>query len=108
MELAMGKRNIIVLVIDDGFDLCHPDFTGACKIVSPKDYVDGDSNSFPEAGDYHGTPCAGVAIAESNGRGIVGIARGCVFMPVHFPLTAYEDFLVDIFEEVGEKADVKS
>ena len=69
--------------------------------------MDGDSNPFPEAGDYQGTPCAGVAIAESNGRGIVGIAHGCAFMPVRFPLTTDDDFLVDIFE-VGEKADVKS
>jgi hypothetical protein len=29
-------------------------------------------------------------------------------MPVSFPLTADDGFLVDIFEEVGEKADVKS
>jgi hypothetical protein len=40
-------------------------------LVFPKYYVDGDANPFPETGhgDYLGTPCAGVAIAERNGRG---------------------------------------
>jgi len=47
--------------------------------------VDGDIEPFPEKehgeqGDYHGTPCAGVAIAEENGIGCTGIAPGCAFM----------------------------
>ncbi len=109
-DITRGERSIIVAVIDDGFDLDHPDFQGEGKVAFPKDYVDGDSNPFPEAseGDYHGTPCAGVAIAESNGRGVVGIAHGCAFMPVRFPLSADDDLLIEIFEEVGAKADVIS
>jgi subtilisin family serine protease len=109
-DVTRGERSIVVAVIDDGFDLSHPDFNGEGKVVFPKDYVDGDSNPFPEtsAGDYHGTPCAGVAIAESNGRGVVGIAHVCAFMPVRFPLSADDDLLIEIFEEVGAKADVIS
>ncbi|WP_136419094.1 S8 family serine peptidase [Herbaspirillum sp. ST 5-3] len=109
-DVTRGERSIVVALIDDGFDLSHPDFDGAGKIVSPKDYVDGDANPFPEAehDDYHGTPCAGVAIAESNGRGVVGVAHGCAFMPVRFPLAADDDLLIEIFNEVGQKADVIS
>jgi subtilisin family serine protease len=109
-DITRGERNIVVAVVDDGFDLSHPDFKGTGKVVFPKDYVDGDANPFPEtaAGDYHGTPCAGVAIAESNGRGVVGIAHGCAFMPVRFPLAADDDLLIDIFEETAAKADVIS
>jgi subtilisin family serine protease len=109
-DVTQGERSIVVAVIDDGFDLSHPDFQGTGKIVFPKDYVDGDSNPFPtnENNDYHGTPCAGVAIAESNGIGVVGVAPGCAFMPVRFPLSADDDQLVEIFEEVGQKADVIS
>jgi subtilisin family serine protease len=109
-DVTRGARSIVVAVIDDGFDLSHSDFQGAGKVVFPKDYVDGDANPFPEAshGDYHGTPCAGVAIAESNGRGVVGAAHGCAFMPVRFPLSADDDLLVEIFQEVGAKADVIS
>lgn len=88
-DITRGDHRIVVAVVDDGFDLDHPDFQGVDKVVFPKDYVDRDANPFPEsqAGDYHGTPCAGVAIAESNGRGVVGIAHGCAFMPVRFPFT---------------------
>lgn len=85
-DITRGKRSIVIAVIDDGFDLSHPDFRGKGKVVFPKDYVDGDAKPFPEktARDYHGTPCAGVAIAESNGIGVVGVAHGCAFMPVWF------------------------
>jgi subtilisin family serine protease len=109
-DITRGKRNIVVAVIDDGFDLSHPDFTGKGKVVFPKDYVDGDARPYPESmeGDYHGTPCAGVVIAESNGRGVVGIAHGCAFMPVRFPLAADDDLLIEIFEETAAHADVIS
>jgi subtilisin family serine protease len=109
-DATRGERSIVVAVIDDGFDLGHPDFQGQGKVVSPRDYVDGDANPFPETskGDYHGTACAGVAIAEMNGRGVVGVAGGCAFMPVRFPLAADDDLLMQIFEEVGQQADVIS
>lgn len=109
-DVTRGRRAVVVAVIDDGFDLSHPDFQGDGKVVFPRDYVDGDSNPFPEASaaDYHGTPCAGVAIAESNGRGVVGVAHGCAFMPVRFPLSADDDTLISIFEEVCRNADVVS
>lgn len=109
-EITKGSRDVVVAVIDNGFDISHPDFQGLGKVVHPKDYVDGDSNPFPEfsAQFNHGTPCAGIAIAESNGTGVVGIAHGCAFMPVRFSLSASDDQLVDIFEEVSRKADVIS
>jgi len=109
-DITRGDRNIVVAVIDDGFDLSHPDFAGPNKIVHPKDYVDGDAQPFPDSQnqDYHGTPTAGVAVAESNGIGVVGIAHNCAFMPVRFPLAADDDFLIDLFTEVGSKADVIS
>jgi subtilisin family serine protease len=109
-EISRGERQIVLAVIDDGFDLEHPDFKVDGKIVFPKDYVDGDAHPFPEAenGDYHGTPCAGVALAEINGQGSVGVAPGCAFMPVRFPLNADDDLLVDIFMETASHADVIS
>lgn len=107
-DVTRGERSIVVAVVDDGFDLSHQDFKGPNKIVAPKDYVDGDAQPFPQGEDYHGTPCAGVAIAESNGRGVVGVAHGCGFMPVRFPLAADDDLLIEIFEEVGRHARVIS
>jgi subtilisin family serine protease len=109
-DISQGERLVVLAVIDDGFDLEHPDFKADGKIVFPKDYVDGDAHPFPEAenGDYHGTPCAGVALAEINGQGSVGVAPGCAFMPVRFSLSAADDLLVDIFMDTAGHADVIS
>lgn len=109
-DITRGSRQIVVALLDDGFDLSHPDFNGNGKVVFAKDYVDGDANPFPETGerDYHGTPCAGVAIAEENDYGVVGAAPGCAFMPVRFPLAADDNLLVEIFDHVGARADVIS
>lgn len=109
-ELTRGIRKIVVAVLDDGFDLDHPDFKGDEKIVSPKDYVDGDIHPFPEKEhvDYHGTSCAGVAIAEENGIGCTGIAPGCAFMPVRFDISAKDSELIEIFEYISKHANVVS
>ncbi len=107
-DVTRGAREVVVAVIDDGFDIDHPDFQGAGKIVQPRDFVDGDARPFPTDADYHGTPCAGVAIAESNGRGVVGVAPGCAFMPVRISMAEDDDQSAEIFEEVAEHADVLS
>ena len=107
-DITRGSREVVVAVIDDGFDIDHPDFQGAGKIVQPRDFVDGDAKPFPTDANYHGTPCAGVAIAESNGRGVVGAAPGCAFMPVRISMAEDDDQSAEIFDEVAEHADVLS
>lgn len=110
-DLTRGSRDTVVAIIDDGFDLSHPDLSGEGKIVHAKDYVDGDTHPFPTQieGDYHGTPCAGVAIGEENQEGIVGAAPGCAFMPVRINISAIKDHeLWQVFDYVGKHADVVS
>ena len=107
-DITLGERSIVVAVIDDGFDIDHPDLQGEGKIVQPRDFVDGDAKPFPAGEDYHGTPCAGVAIAESNGRGVVGVAPGCAFMPVRISMAEDDDQTAEIFSDVAEFADVIS
>ena len=109
-DTTRGDRSIVVAVIDDGFDLTHPDLGAPGKVVNPRDYVDGDVNPFPvtAVGDYHGTPCAGVAVAEENGHGVVGAAPDCAFMPVRIPLNLSDSQLAQAFEWVGARADVLS
>lgn len=105
-DVTKGERSIIVAILDDGF--YHPeDLIGTDKIVDPQDYIDG-SDPRPGPGDYHGTPCAGVALAEMNGRGLVGIAPGCAFMPVRFPLNVDDDKFIEIFNAVSKKSHVIS
>jgi subtilisin family serine protease len=89
-DITRGNRSVVVAVVDDSFDLNHPDFQGAGKIVAPKDFRDQDLLPLPDDSEpSHGTACAGVAIAEENGAGIVGVAPGCALMPIR--TTGYLD-----------------
>ena len=81
-DITRGSRSVTIAVTDDGFDLNHPDFQGAGKIVAPRDLKHKDELPTPEEQENHGTAVAGVAIAEENGKGIVGIAPGCSLMPI--------------------------
>ncbi|MEQ8704036.1 MAG: S8 family serine peptidase [Phaeodactylibacter sp.] len=109
-KVSRGDRAVTVAVIDDGFDLTHPDLSGPGKVTGARDYAGRDSYPGPEreSGDFHGTPCAGVAIGEENGTGIVGAAPGCSFLPIRFPLSADDNLLFDLFDYAGRNAHVIS
>jgi subtilisin family serine protease len=107
-DITTGTRNITIAIIDDGFEITHEDLVGVNKIVSPLDYIDNDSLPLPSGNAFHGTPCAGIALAEENDFGIVGAAPNCSFMPVRFSLTADDDLMYEIFEKTGSRADVIS
>jgi subtilisin family serine protease len=82
-DVTTGKREIIVAVIDDGFDLGHPEFDAPGKLVAPRDFGQNDFDPNPVLeDDNHGTACAGVAVAEENGEGVVGLAPRCALMPI--------------------------
>lgn len=85
---SMGGSNIKVAVIDNGFDTEHPDLKD--KIIHPLNLKSG-SSWLPQSssGSGHGTSCASVALAESNGVGIVGVAPNARFIPIHG--TSFED-----------------
>ena len=118
-DTTRGRRDIVIAVADDGFDMTHPDFQGPDKVLaslnaslrggSNNAAIDWDTNVQPRAGDYHGTPCLGVAVAEGNGSGVVGVAPGCALVAVRFPLQAMTDahFIV-MFQKISALADVVS
>lgn len=118
-DTTRGRREIVIAVADDGFDMTHPDFQGTGKVVATLNAtlrgggnnaaIDWDGNVQPRAGDYHGTPCLGVAVAEGNGSGVVGVAPGCALLAVRFPLQAMTDahFIV-MFQKISTLADVVS
>lgn len=92
---GLGDRSVVVAVIDDGFDLGHPDLTGTDKNVAPWDFTRGSNDPSPGTpifserdqdwvGDWHGTACAGVAVGAANATGIVGVAPGCRLMPIRW------------------------
>lgn len=61
-------------IIDDGFDLAHPDLVAAFG-PGGWDARGNDANPAAEAGDRHGTAVAGVIGADANGAGLVGVAH---------------------------------
>ncbi len=82
-DVTRGERSIVVAIMDDSVDLDHDDLAIEDKIVAPRDFQNSDFDPSPESSsDNHGTACAGVAVAEENGLGVVGIAPNCALMPI--------------------------
>jgi subtilisin family serine protease len=83
----LGSSDVVVGIIDDGFDLRHPDL--ADKAVNPWDFDRNSANVHPEpsltspgAGNWHGTACAGVAVGKAGGGQIIGAAPNASLLPV--------------------------
>lgn len=115
-DVTLGSPSVVVAIADDGFDLTHPDFQGTGKVAGRMNIklvgsssIEIDDEVQPRAGDYHGTPCAGVALAAHNGVGTVGVAPGCSFLAVRFPLGEMSDAqFIEMFQEISKRADVVS
>ncbi|MBD1864335.1 MULTISPECIES: S8 family serine peptidase [Trichocoleus] len=98
-DITRGSRSIVVAVADDSFDLNHPDFQGQGKIVAPRDLRDQDFLPLPDDTEAsHGTACAGVAVAEETGSGIVGVAPGCALMPIRTTGFLDDETIEQIFD----------
>src|SRR5262245_56534501 len=82
-DITRGMRSVVVAIADDSCDLNHNDFQGQSKVVAPRDFAGRDFDPLPDLeDDNHGTAVAGVATAEENGSGVVGVAPGCALMPI--------------------------
>jgi subtilisin family serine protease len=103
-DITRGVRSVVVAVVDDSFDLNHPDFMGSGKIVAPLDLNDRDFLPIPtQKQPSHGTACAGIAIASENGTGIAGVAPGCAFMPIRTSGFLDDESIEAIFDWAVEK-----
>ncbi|MBW4642464.1 MAG: S8 family serine peptidase [Goleter apudmare HA4340-LM2] len=104
-DITRGVRSVVVAVVDDSFDLNHSDFQGSGKIVAPRDFKDNDFLPLPgnDQEPSHGTACAGLAVAEENGAGIVGVAPGCAFMPIRTTGFLDDQSIEDIFNWAIDK-----
>jgi subtilisin family serine protease len=103
-DITRGNRSIVVAVMDDGVDLNHPDFQGVGKIVAPRDFKGRDFDPKPDQqGEDHGTACAGVAVAEENGSGVVGIAPECALMPIRTTGFLDDETIETLFDWASQK-----
>lgn len=97
-DITRGVRSVVVAVVDDSFDLNHPDLQGSGKIVAPRDLRKNGFLPIPGEGEIsHGTACAGIALAEENGQGIVGVAPGCALMPIRSTGFLDDESIEDMF-----------
>ena len=84
-NLTLGDPDVVVAVVDNGFDTTHPEFQG--KIVRPFNVLTQDANLRPiltkEGENAHGTHVAATAVGNcNNGQGLMGIAPKCKLMPI--------------------------
>lgn len=79
-DQTTGSKSTIIAVIDNGFDLNHPELKN--KAVNPYNVIDKSTDVSP--GDKnHGTHVASTIVANgNNNQGLVGICPDCSFMPI--------------------------
>ena len=71
---TMGNTNVVVAVVDGGFQLDHPDLAANAASGGHYNYVRHNSTISQH---FHGTHVAGtIAAVNNNGKGVTGIAGG--------------------------------
>lgn len=101
-EVTKGSSEVLVAVLDGGFQLAHPDLDGAFfrnQAEIPGNGADDDQNGYvddvngwnfwaasndPTAAPFldHGTAVAGLVGARENGKGVTGVCPRCTILPV--------------------------
>ncbi len=107
-NVTQGNPDIIVAIIDDGFDLNHPEFRD--KVYKPYNSTTHTNNVYSSSTN-HGTHVAGTAIGISdNNVGTSGIAPKCKFMPIQvansFGLMTSTAIIDGILYAISQGADV--
>ncbi len=79
-KLTRGD-DVTIALIDDGFDIDHPEFSIPGKVVHSRDISSNSNDPRPRnSWDNHGTACAGIALAA--GTKASGVAPGARLLPV--------------------------
>jgi subtilisin family serine protease len=105
---GLGSSDVVVGIIDDGFDLNHPDL--ADKAVNPWDFERNSADVSPEpnltspaGGNWHGTACAGVAVGKAGGGQIIGAAPNARLLPVRMTQTLGPEQVAQWFDYMRDK-----
>jgi subtilisin family serine protease len=109
--VTLGSPDVLIAVLDGGFELPHPDLDGAWFRNAgevPGNGVDDDANGYvddvsgwnfwsdtadPTVGvvDEHGTAVAGLSGGRVNGKGMTGVCPQCTMLPVVVSWQVAED-----------------
>ncbi|MEM9887923.1 MAG: S8 family serine peptidase [Bacteroidota bacterium] len=93
--------NIVVAVVDNAFQLNHPDLAG--NFVAGRDVADNDNNpNIPNTSFTHGTHVAGlVGASTDNGLGIASIGYNIDVMPIKATRSSYPpNFITNGYEGI--------
>jgi subtilisin family serine protease len=86
-DIGRGDPDVVVVIIDTGMDLTHPDLAGNLLPRNGHDWDFADPDNSPDDEDEHGTACSGIAAAiANNSLGVAGVANLCRIMPLRVNL----------------------
>ena len=77
-DTTLGDSSVTVAVVDQGIKYDHPDLEANMASNPGYDFVDNDSDPYPDSlsDEYHGTHVAGIAAARiDNDTGVTGIGN---------------------------------
>ena len=109
-EEGLGSSDIRIAVVDDGFQLGHPELEGRYR--DPWNVVDYSSNVYiHDEQSSHGTHVAGTVVANiDNGVGISGVAPNCQFIPIQIGdgsgYLSMSSIIDGIFYALNHEADI--
>lgn len=94
-------KNIVVAVIDDGFDVTHPEISD--KIIASASFLtngnlDSSDVFHDEEEDFHGTAVSGIIAASKNNIGIRGIAPDVELVLIKMPSELSDNTIVNMFD----------
>jgi len=114
-EHGFGNPDIVVAVIDDGFDIKngndsgHPAFFEKKISDAATDLVGNTGVPNSRGSDVHGTPVASLATAGTANDGMVGVAPDCTFLPLRVAVKTDVidlDMVLEALEIASKAADV--
>lgn len=99
-----GHDSVIVAVIDDGFELDHPEIGTEDRIVAPLNVMAGTPDPEPTQGadEWHGTSVLGLICAGHNGHGACGVAPLCRFIPIKLEALSDDEAEARAFDHAVE------
>lgn len=109
--VSTGSKDVVVAVIDDGFDLTHPELKNTA-IVKKYNVVEQRNQVYGNALLSHGTHVSTILLgAKNNNQGLIGIAPDVSFMPIQIgsqtnTFFSFTDIIDGVLYALKNNADV--